>query len=100
VSTDPVVVAGVSDRLHALAVDLWARGEREVARALESDSRLLARPSTTTGCKSCGQPVPDVAVGRPRLHCHACRPPRTKVRTKPPDPMRLITEATASLGDT
>src|SRR5262245_3391568 len=65
-TVDPVKVAGVSARLHALALGLWSRGVHDVARAVERESKLLAAPSYPGRCKTCEQaPVPRNPLGRP-----------------------------------
>jgi hypothetical protein len=84
-----VVVATVADELRVLAIELHIAGMTPLAKTLMRQSRRLAAPGDAVGCKGCGQPVPDVPNGRPRAYCHACRKPRTKVRTKAPEPANV-----------
>lgn len=52
---------------------------RRAARLLT----LLAGERPADGCKRCDAPVEQQRMGRPRLYCQRCSPPRCKVEQSP-----------------
>ena len=78
--SDPVPLATVASTLRWLSREMERDGSG-LAHVPAQVAALLTRP-VGGGCKSCGGPVELVPVGRPRLHCEACRRPRRQTRPK------------------
>ena len=78
--SDPVPLATVAQTLRWLSREMERDGS-DLAHVPAQVAALLTRP-VGGGCKSCGGPVELVPVGRPRLHCEACRRPRRQTPPK------------------
>ena len=75
-------------RGHAVAVLRWLAGElhadrHPLAHVPMELAAVVADGGPRTGCKRCGGPVEPVRVGRPRVTCETCRPPRRTPEPKP-----------------
>lgn len=77
----PPQLGHVSAVLRWLAAQLESEGH-PLAHVPRQLADVVRQGHPASGCKSCGGAVEPVRNGRPRLHCEACRPPRTKVPPK------------------
>ena len=79
---DPLTTRRVVDVLHWLAVELQ-REQHPLAHVPLQLARLVRDGGPGDGCRTCGGRVEQVRVGRPRVHCEACRAPRRRPAPKP-----------------
>ena len=75
-------------RGHVVAVFRWLASELQkdqhpLAHVPSELARVVADGGPRTECKRCGGPVERVRVGRPRVVCESCRPPRRSAAPKP-----------------
>jgi hypothetical protein len=87
---DEQVISDAARNIGKLAIDMHRRNQgddREKARAIADQvkriqSQIRRNPEPGSGCKGCGNSVPEVKFGRPREYCESCHPPRYKVADK------------------
>ena len=89
---DALVSAALALRSIAGVAD--ATGSRKVAVMATMAALRAEKALQLGGCRRCGGPVESNPVGRPRVTCQKCRPPRYQRSAKVPEPETIWLQPT------